>query len=86
MHSKEMIEDIIRDAVKNVTGITALERDTNLIDQELKIIPVDFLYIFDILEKKLQVPAHNIFIDHTFEVMSVAKLADALFELGTDTI
>ncbi|SHH84864.1 hypothetical protein SAMN02745823_01176 [Sporobacter termitidis DSM 10068] len=81
MNSKEVIENTIRDAVKDVTGITNLEKDASLIDRELAIIPACFLYIFDILEKKLELPVYNIFKDHTFEVMTVENLTNALFEL-----
>lgn len=81
MHSKESIEKTIQEAVMNVTGIEVFEKDTSLIDKKLNIIPANILYIFDILEKKLQLPVHDIFINHTFEVMTVENLADALFQL-----
>jgi hypothetical protein len=81
MHSKEAIEKTIREAVKDVTGIAFLEKDASLIDRELDIIPANFLYIFDILEEKLQLPIHDVLINHTFEVMTVENLTDALFKL-----
>lgn len=81
MHSKEDIEKIIREAVINVTGITLLKKIDNLIGKDLNIMPADFLYIFDILGKELQLPVHDIFINYTFEVMIVENLTDALFEL-----
>ena len=86
MHSKKMIENIIRDAVKNVTGIIELKKDDSLIDKELKIIPADFIYIFDILRERLQLPVHDIFVKHTFEVMTIENMTDALFELKSEII
>lgn len=81
MNSKEDIENIIRNAVKDVLGITSLDKSASLIDRDLAIVPVNFLYIFEILEKGLQLPVYNIFIDHTYEVMTIEKLTNALFEL-----
>lgn len=81
MHSKEAIERTIRLAIKDVTGITELKINESLIDREMGIIPANFLYIFDILEKKLQLPTYDIF-NHTFEVMTVENLTNSLFELG----
>lgn len=81
MYSKEGIEKAIREAVKDVTGITIFDKDTSLIDSKMNILPAQFLYIFDLLEKKLQIPVHDIYIKQTFEVMTVGNLTDALFEL-----
>jgi len=58
-------------------GITSL----NLMSRDLGIIPVDFLYIFDILERALQIPVHRVFVQAKYEVMTVAHLADAFCEL-----
>jgi hypothetical protein len=83
MNLKESIEKTIREAIKNVTGITALDEDDSLLDRELNILPANFLYIFDILEEKLKLPVHDIFIDHTYEVMTVKNLTNALLVLET---
>jgi len=81
MASKEIIERAICDAVRDVTGLVDIEKDESLIDGGLSIEPVDFLYIFDILEKKLQLPVCDIFKNHTFEVMTINNLTDALINV-----
>ena len=80
MHSSENIANTIRDTVMDVAGIRGLEKDASLLDEGLGINPVDFLYIFNILEEKLQIPVHDIFMFHNYEVMNVRKLADAIYE------
>jgi len=75
------IQNIIRDAVEAVTGITNYSNDASLIDRELAIIPAKFLYIFEIIEQRLHVPLSEIFIKHSFEVMTVENLTSAIMEL-----
>jgi len=82
MHSKEFIEKTIRETMKDVSGISDIESDFNLLDTEIAIHPPNFIYIFDILEKRLDLPIHKILIDNTFEVMTIANLTDALFDLN----
>lgn len=81
MHSKKDVEKIVREVVMNVTGINKLENYDSLVGKDLNINPADFLYIFDILEKQFQLPVHDIFISHTFEVMTIGNMTDVLFEL-----
>ena len=83
MYSKEYIENSIRDAVFKVTGIKELDETTNLISKELGVIPVNFLYIFDILEENLELPVSQIFADNSYEVMCIKKMTDAFYKLQT---
>ncbi len=83
MNTKEIMVNTILAAVEEVTGILDLENDTSLIDRDLAIMPACFLYIFDMLEKRLQLPVYDIFIDNTFEVMTVENLSNALLKLKT---
>jgi hypothetical protein len=85
MNTRESIEHKIREAVGDVTGTTNLDKNVSLIDRAALIIPVCFLYIFDILEKSLELPVYDIFTNHSFEVMTVENLTDALFELETQS-
>lgn len=85
MYSRLIIKDEILKAVKEVTGISCADEDANLIDREIGIIPADFIYIFDLLEKRLQIPVHNIFTSRTFDVMTVNNLSNALLELKEQT-
>lgn len=81
MYSKRDIEKAILEAVKAVAGIEFLEKSANLVDRDMNIIPANFLYVFDMLEEKFRLPVYNIFIDSTYEVMTVENLTEALFEL-----
>jgi hypothetical protein len=81
MYSKECIGRLIKESIKDVTGITILDKDTSLIGSNMSILPAKFLYIFELLEKKLQLPVHDIYKEYTFEVMTIENLTDALFDL-----
>ena len=83
IYKKEYIENSIRDAVFKVTGIKELDETTNLISKELGVIPVNFLYIFDILEENLELPVSQIFADNSYEVMCIKKMTDAFYKLQT---
>ena len=78
MNSRVFIEKVICDTIRDVSGIEHLEKDASLIGRDSGISPVDFLYIFDLLEKQLQMPVSDIFINYTFEVVTVNNLAAAL--------
>lgn len=75
----------IKDAVWKVTGITIESEEISLLDTKLDIPPADFLYIFDILEKNLELPVTEIFQDSNYIVMKVNNLSDALFKLYQKT-
>ena len=81
MYSKSAIEKTIQNTIKDVTGIAALEKDASLIDRELDIHPAKFLYIFDILERELMIPVHEVFTTQSFDVMTIGNLTDAILEL-----
>lgn len=81
MHTKEHIIQSIRYAIYKVTGLTNIDKNRSLIDKETKIAPVNFLYIFDILENELQLPVCKIFEDNTYEVMCIENLANAIYKI-----
>ena len=81
MHTKETIEKTIRETIKTVTNADELDSYVSLVDRSIDIIPADFLYIFSILEEKLQLPTSDIFKDCTYEVMTISGLTDALSDL-----
>ena len=84
--TREEIEVMVREVVKDVTGVETRSPDASLIDRETGIIPADFLYIFDQLEQKLRAPVCGIFEEYTYEVMTVRNLADALYDLAARTV
>lgn len=70
----EVYENIIFDAVEKVTGIREITSETNLLSRTVGIFPADFLYIFAIIEKELNVEISSVFIDSTYEVFIVKIL------------
>jgi len=78
--SIENIEREIRIAIKTITNLDNLDNNANLLDQYLGIIPVDFIYIFDIIESKYSDKIYKILIDHSFHVMTIKNLSIAIFE------
>lgn len=77
------IENIIKDTVWEVTHIKVSSCEISLLDTSLSINPADFLYIFAILETKLNKPVVDIFKTHNYSVMKVCELAKALMNLPT---
>jgi len=76
---REEIKETIRSAVVEVTDLAILDDDTCLLDSHLRIPPVAFLYIFDIIEKQLNFPVCDFFAKNTFEVMTLKNLTEALY-------
>ena len=84
MQSQKTIEEAIKETIKEVTGISDLDKDSNLVYLEIGIAPASFLYIFDILAKKLKIDIYEILKTRTYEVMTINNLAKALYELQHD--
>lgn len=80
-YTKNDVVKLIQKTVFEVTQIKLDSEDISLLDTSLGIYPADFLYIFDLLEKELKVPATDVFKSHSYDVMVVDKLSDALLEL-----
>ena len=80
--NREEIKVIIRNAIIQVTGLDNLDGKTSLISKELGIMPVNFLYIFEILKNELELPVYKIFENHTYQVMTIDNLANAFMELA----
>ena len=81
MNTRESIETAIRDAIEDVTGKSTIEKDTNLVYKGSGIAPVNFLYIFDIVEKKLCLSVFDIFKTHSYQVMTIENLVEAIYRL-----
>lgn len=78
-YTKEEIRKCIIDVVKEVTH-QEIENE-NLLDSRLGIQPVDFLYIFDLLEKELKLPVIKIIEVSDYNVMQIDRLCDAIWNL-----
>lgn len=81
MRTKEEIRKIIVDAIENIAGVRIKDFSVSLISKDVDINPADFLYIFQLLEKKLSLPVYQVFEEYTYDVMSIENLSNALYEL-----
>lgn len=80
-YRKSDLTEMIQKIVYEVTQIWVDSEKTNLLDTKLGICPEDFLYIFDLLEKKLHVPAADILIGRSYCIMEMDAMSEALLEL-----
>ena len=62
-YSEVDIVELIKKIVFDVTKIEIISSEENLLSTKLDINPVDFLYIFDELEKRLNIPVVEIFVN-----------------------
>ena len=86
MIENENIENLIREVICDVTGLAVDDTTQNLVGMHSEILPVEFLYIFEILERKLKVPLCNIFTTHGYEVMTIKNLANAIIDIKSITL
>ena len=86
MYTKNDIENAVRDSIKSVTGIEALDKDASLVDSILGISPASFLYIFDILENNYLLSAYDILRTKDFHIMTIKNLTDALYEQSVEML
>lgn len=82
MYTADEIRQVVEIAVKEVTG-KPFNTDKSLIDRDSGIMPANFLYIFEILEEKLNLPVCSIFETNSYEVMTIDNLSKAIFTLQT---
>ena len=78
MLSKEIVERIIIDTIREITKINIDDKDAILVNANFNIFPADFLYIFDRIEKQFGVSTSEIIQNCTFEVMTVNNLAEKI--------
>ena len=81
MYSKEKIADIVKNAIYEVTKIRIDNDDINLLSEELKIFPADFLYVFEIIERNIEVSIGSIFVDYGYEAFEVKRFIKIICEL-----
>jgi len=84
MYTTIEIKQLIANAITEVTGIVNIDDNTSIIGRILGITPADIIYIFDILEQKMNIPVHSVFIHNTSEVMTIDGLSKALYLLQTE--
>lgn len=81
MFSKEAIRQKIKTAIVDVSDWDSVGFDESLISKDSRIIPANFLYIFDQIEKALNIPVCKIFETHSHNVMTINNLTDAFYTL-----
>lgn len=80
-YEKSDLAELIKKAVYEVTQIHVDCGKTNLLDTSMDICPADFLYIFDLLEKELHVPAVDILNGRSYHILEIDAMSEALLEL-----
>ncbi len=75
IYSEKEIEHIIEEAVWKVTGRRLPSSETSLLNTDMDIPVVDFLYVFDLLEKELGLSITDILKTADYTVMSPHNLA-----------
>lgn len=83
-YTEDKIICLIKDLVKEVTQVEVKKENTNLLDTELEIHPADFLYIFNILEQKLEVPVTDILKGYDYTIMRIDNMSRAILKLIKD--
>lgn len=79
----EEIKEIIREVIKQVVGIDSIDENTNLLDSEIAIFPAYFIYIFDMISKKTELPVCKILEQATFRIMTIHSLAEEIENMQT---
>lgn len=69
------IKTIIRDIVCSVSGKSDFQDVDNLLSRDIGIMPVDFLYVFDCLEKRFGLPLFEIVENRDYTVMTIDNLS-----------
>lgn len=80
-YTKESIFAAIQEIVMEVCGVKILSENDNLLDRRFGIRPADFLYIFDMIEQRIGIPAVNVLKDTPYTIMEAGNLSEALLAL-----
>ena len=82
MFSINEIEAAIIEAVKEVSGgYQVTDKDMHLLDDSIPMPIVNYLYVFDMLEKKLDLPVVKVLEANDYTVFTVRNLAREISKL-----
>ena len=82
MLSINEIETAIIDGVKEVSGgYRVTDKDMHLLDDSIPMPIVNYLYVFDMLEKKLDLPVVKVLETNDYTVFTVRNLACEICKL-----
>lgn len=84
MKTVMQIEDIIVETINKNTQKVIDNKDMHLLSDKLKIPVVEYLYVFDELEKKLDFPVAKIFEKNDYTVFTVHNFANAIWNKMTE--
>ena len=80
-YTKKEIISIIQNTVREVTKVNVDSDNVTLLNLQLDIHPADFLYIFDELERRLEIPVTEVLKGYDYSIFRVDKLSDAFMEM-----
>jgi len=81
MKTVENIEQLLVSIIKDICEINVDDKDLNLLSDEADITMADFLYVFDILEKQLDLPVVSILEHNDYTVFTVRNIASEIYKL-----
>ena len=81
MVTKDAISQLLKTVITDVSGWDSVGLDESLISKDSRITPADFLYIFDQIEKKLNIPVCKVFESHSFEIMTINNLSTVFYDM-----
>lgn len=76
----EQMEQTIREIIEEILEGQIKDMDVHLLSDNLRGRLVDWLYVFDALEKKLGYPVAQVLEDHDYTIFTVHNLAQAICE------
>lgn len=80
-YTQDEIIEMIKNTILEVTGVRIVSDTDNLLDTKYDINPAEYLYVFDVLEKKLQLPVTDIFKDSDYTIMQPDHLCKAFADM-----
>ena len=82
--SQQEVETMIADTIYEICDMKVNDRDKHLLCKSIPISVVDYLYVFDALEHKLDLPVAKILEKNSCEVFTIRNLAEKICALRDD--
>ena len=81
MKTIQELEKMIAATIKEICDVEVKDPDRHLLSDEIKIPIVDYLYVFDSLEKQLALPVTKVFENNDYTVFTLHNLAQEIYKL-----
>ena len=75
MKTVKDLENMIISTIQDTCGVEITDRNQHLLSDAVKIPTVDYLYVFDSLEKQLNIPVTKVLEQNDYTVFTVHNLA-----------